>query len=103
MPTPENNPENFKKILLEIKEPDALHGLRIIFNETDTKLVTAYNIAIYEICNEENNLSVFHQSGMENDAGYHVWEVLGSAADTQKLSELFSSIHQRAEDTYQKS
>jgi hypothetical protein len=100
MPTLENSPENFKKTPIEIKEPDHIHGLEIIFDETDTKLVTAYNVAINEICNKENNLGMFHQTGKGNDAGYHAWEVLGSAANTQKLSGLFSLIHQRAEEIY---
>lgn len=97
---PENNPEKFKETLLEIKEPDRIHGLEIIFDEPDTKLVSVYNIAIHEICNEENNLGMFHQAGRGNDAGYHAWEVLGSAANAQKLLGLFSSIHQRAEEIY---
>lgn len=100
IPTPENNSENFKAIELKIKEPDNLHGLEITFDENDPKLVTVYNVAINEICNKKNNLGMFHQTGIENNPGYHAWEVLGSKNDPQKLSELFSSIHQRARDLY---
>ena len=98
--TPENAAEKFREITLEIKEPDGIHQLEIIFDETDTKLVTAYNLAINEVCNKQNNLGMFHQTGRGNEPGYHAWEILGSSNDRQRLSELLASIHREAGETY---
>ena len=102
IPTIENNLEKFKQINLEIKEPDDVHGLEIVFDENDPKLVVVYNVAINEICNKQNHLGVFHQTGRENDPGYHAWEILGSVNNSQRLLGLFSSIHKEAEEIYSK-
>jgi len=102
MPIPENNIEKFKEINLEIKEPDKVHGLEIIFDEQDIRLISVYNIAIKEICNDEKNLGMFHQTGIVNDPGYHAWEVLGSANDSEKLLKLLPLIHKKAKETYVK-
>jgi hypothetical protein len=64
--------------------------------------VTIYNIAINEVCNNQHKLRMFHQTGRGNEPGYHAWEVLGSSADAQKLLGLFSSINQKAKETYKK-
>lgn len=98
--TQKNNHEIFKELSLEINKADGIHNIEIIFNEANPKLVTAYNIAIDQICNKQHKLGMFHQTGIGNEPGYHAWEVLGSDADTQKLSGLFSSIHQKAKETY---
>ncbi len=95
-----NIPEIFKGVALEIKEADNIHRIEIIFDETNPRLVTIYNVAIDEICNKQHKLKMFHQTGRGNEPGYHAWEVLGSTENAQKLSELFSSIHQKARDTY---
>ncbi|MFA6422811.1 MAG: hypothetical protein WCV92_05450 [Candidatus Buchananbacteria bacterium] len=99
-PTPEMKKEIFREIGLEVKEPDGIHGYEIIFDENNIGLVTAYNVAVSEICNSKNNLGMFHQTGRSNEPGYHAWEVLGSKTDTQKLKDLFPLIHRQAQKTY---
>ncbi len=95
-------PEQFKQIELKIKEPDPLHGWEIWYEEENTGLVTAYNVAIQEICNKQNEMGMFHQGGFGNEPGWHAWEVLGSKTDESKLSEIITKIHEDAQKRYKR-
>ena len=101
-PLPNIERETFKEIHLEVKDPDGVHRIEIIFDVDDVGLISSYNAAINEICNDKEKLGMFHQTGRGNDPGYHAWEVLGAKMDTQKLEQLLPDIHIKAKEFYPK-
>jgi len=97
----------FQKLELKIHEPDRLHGIGIEFDSSNSnkKITHSYNAGIINTCSkfkEESgfNLGQFHQTGRENEPGYHYWEFLGSAPSTEEVGGMFENIHSEAKNFY---
>ena len=93
--------EPFHQVDLKIKEPDGIHEFGFVFDEEDRLLVTAYNVAIRELCKDK--LGIFHQTGVtsqgSNQSGYHYWESMNGSGK-EEFEKIIPEIHKLAEKNY---
>ena len=74
---PLDGKEKTKLLKLEIREKDLNHNYGIVFISETEEESNLYNSAFLELAQERRDLSLFHQSGNENEIGRHYWELLG--------------------------
>ncbi|MCP3682477.1 MAG: hypothetical protein GY861_07270 [bacterium] len=91
--------EEFPKVDLSVIEPDNISEFRILYEGETEQMCTAYNQSIRDVL-RENELVPFHLSGEQNEAGQHIWEIIGSPSTKDSLEELFPKIHEMAEEKY---
>ena len=92
------NLEGFTKIDLKIVEPIGDKGWNIQFESNSVNLCNAYSIAIESVA-KDLNLKPFHQGGMPNERGWHMWE-FWSETDRDEIESIIDTIHQKAEETF---
>lgn len=95
--SPESH-EGLPDVQLSVVEPrDDKHHM-ISFTADTEGTCFAYNNAIRRALTE-SHLQPFHQVGMENEPGYHAWEVWAET-DTVTLTQLLPTIHQQAKENF---
>ena len=100
-PTHEAGLEKLKKVNLTIVEPMVGHTWEISYEGSSNVQCVAYNRAIEEVC-LEHKLGPFFQVGPDHEPGYHAWEMLGGETDGERLKDLFSDIHKKAQEIYER-
>lgn len=83
-------------VSLSIRQPDGDKNFMIGF-EAETELACrAYNYVIKKVL-QEQNWQPFHQVGLENQPGYHAWEIW-KRVDQEAIEKLLPSIEEQAKD-----
>lgn len=70
--------EKYNLLELTVREPDFHHGFGTVFVADTEEQASAYNLVLFRLAREREDLHLFHQGGEGDNSGRHYWELLGT-------------------------